>query len=52
MYEIIIPVEHRKETENDETRLNFEQFLNMMTSNITEFRKKYSNVVFESGNYL
>jgi hypothetical protein len=51
MYLLIIPVEHRNiETENDETRLNFEQFINMMTSNIAEFRKKYSDrVVFESG---
>ncbi len=47
-------VEQRNlESESDETTLNFEEFINMMTRNISEFRKKYSdNVVFESGKIL
>jgi Ca2+-binding EF-hand superfamily protein len=38
--------------ENDEAILNLEQFLDIMTYNIHNFRQKYSDkVVFESGIY-
>jgi Ca2+-binding EF-hand superfamily protein len=38
------------DNENDEAILNLEQFIDIMTYNILNFRKKYSDrVVFESG---